>query len=375
MNQISELLYNTFLFLTHKDLNNVSSCSKFFNAIVNDIHQGEKGIGLLNKWRYWHFFVKSFVYQNSSVVKADKPLLSNHVLPFLSYFSDVEGLYFKVYPKFIQIETFGHHVLTLPLSLKIKKMKRIHHLPSLTFLVIHGKSNTYVFNYRTLSVRQYKRSCYSYNLCTECKSFLKTNVENCSELEMWSLMHKSLRFQPNCDMSRYRIITSGSNSKHQIVKNNRVTMKVDLCSLTKEYVILGTRYLMVISFERGGKKILIDVESKTEIEVKCKFVNTSSYPFETLKVCNPFTHFGYIFDDWWGFYQRGRDQFVAQRLKVDKNNFLPVRCPYEKRYILTNFNYNSSLTHRRLKTRENGRISYGTHTHHNAGTHTHHNTD
>jgi hypothetical protein len=229
MNQISELLYQTFLFLTHGDLNNVSLCSKFFYAIVKDIHQREKGVGLLNKWRYWHFFVKSFVYKNSSDVKDCEPLLYDHKLSYLSYFSDAEGLYFEINREFIQIRTFGNYVLTLPLWGKIKKMKRIHHLPSLTFLILHGKSDTYVFNYRTLTIRQYKHKGFLYNLCTECKSLLTQHQENWTELEMWNLMHKSLRFRPNYDMIRYRNITSGSNSNHRIVKNNTIAVKVDFC--------------------------------------------------------------------------------------------------------------------------------------------------
>lgn len=108
MIDIPELLFQVFIFLTHNDLNNVSLCSRLFYSIVSEIHRNEKGIGLLNKWRYSHFFMKSFEYQNSKTIKCTEPLSYDHKLPFLSYFSDIEGLYFKVFPNFIEITTFGN---------------------------------------------------------------------------------------------------------------------------------------------------------------------------------------------------------------------------------------------------------------------------
>lgn len=362
MNQIPELLCQIFVFLTHNDLNNVDLSSKLFHSVVAHIHQREKGIGLLNQWRYWHFFMKSLCFKNTRPVNGKhRPLYSDHKLSYLSYFSDQEGLHFKVYQKFIRIKTFGNYVIVVPLDFEIQRMKKLHYLPTLHLLVIHGKSNTYVFNYRTLSIHQQKRSCYSSHLCIECRSLLEKNEETCTELEMWSLMHQSLWFQPMYDMTRFRIITPGSTLKHQIVKNNQVHFRVDLCPLTKNYVVLGTKYLMIF---KGNKINLVNVESKTKIRVRCRFIEKARQSFETLKVWNSFTHFGYVFCSWWGFYQQGQTLFVAEKLKVDNRKFLPIRCPFEKRYILTNCNYNSSVKHRRLKTREHGRVFYGTHTHH-----------
>lgn len=231
-------------------------------------------------------------------------------------------------------------------------MKRIHHLPSLTFLVIHGKSSTYVFNYRTLSLTQRKRTSYDYSLCQECKQILQENNETCSELEVWSLMQQCLRFQLNYDMTRIRVITPGSNLKHQFIEKNKVFLKYDLGSIGRDFAILGTHHVLLM---KPDKSVMFNLKTMTKKAIKFSKQSWTR---------NHYTHIGYFSGDWWGFYQKERDHYVAEKLDVDRNTFLPVCCPFDQRYIFTNFNYNCSMTHSRLRTKKRGRISYGTHTHH-----------